>query len=311
MSDHAEIKPPLNANDSHSVLVLAPTSQDAKYCDEVLREHRVSVEFVESVYEVIKRIHNGAGVVLIAQEFLTDEAMDHLRGVLEDQFSWSDVPILVLLAQREASSRVISALLSLGHVTLIERPLRIALLVSTLRAKLRDRARQYDVRDLLLEARQASESKSAFVANMSHEIRTPMTSILGCAELLSSLVKSEEALEYLSTIRRNGDSLLSIINDILDLSKIEAGKLDIDIERFDPTKVIDDVRSIMEIRAREKGLKLEVEYANAIPQLIESDFKRLKQILINLVGNAIGTVHDDHWDSVGRGVKLWCSVLVL
>jgi two-component system, chemotaxis family, CheB/CheR fusion protein len=287
MSEPSRIRPLPRRSDSQTVTVLAPTPQDAKYCDQVLREHGVPADFVTTVYEVTTRIRGGAGVILIAQEFLTSEAMDHLRQAVNEQPSWSDVPILVLLAQGESSTRVISKLLSIGHVTLIERPLRIALLVSILKAKLRDRARQYEVRDLLQKAQLANESKSEFLANMSHEIRTPMTSILGYAELMTDLVENEEALGYLATIRRNGDFLLGIINDILDLSKIEAGKFDIDLERFDPTRIIEDVLSIMEIRANEKGLSLDVKYTNAIPQLIESDAKRLKQILINLVGNAI------------------------
>jgi two-component system, chemotaxis family, CheB/CheR fusion protein len=273
--------------DSQTVTVLAPTPQDAKYCDQILREHGVPVELVTSVYEVTTRIREGSGVILIAQEFLTSEATDHLRQALREQPSWSDVPILVLLAQRESSPRVITELLSIGHLTLIERPLRIALLISTLQAKLRDRARQYEVRDLLYKAESANASKSEFLANMSHEIRTPMTSILGYAELMADLVENKEALGYLSTIRRNGNFLLGIINDILDLSKIEAGKFDIDLDRFDPSRVIEDVHSIMAGRAAEKGLSLDVEYRSAIPQLIESDAKRMKQILINLVGNAI------------------------
>ncbi|WP_165440549.1 PAS domain S-box protein [Rubripirellula amarantea] len=136
-------------------------------------------------------------------------------------------------------------------------------------------------------AHEASASKSEFLANMSHEIRTPMTAILGYAELIRDLVDDEEARQHLQTIRRNGDYLLEIINDILDLSKIEAGKVDVDIERFEPARVIEDVRSIMEVRASESGLELDVEYESKIPKYIESDAKRLKQILINLVGNAI------------------------
>ncbi|MDA8743564.1 ATP-binding protein [Rubripirellula amarantea] len=273
--------------DNQTVTVLAPTPQDAKYCQQILHEHGIPVELVNSVYEVTNRIADGAGVILIAQEFLTAEARDNLRQAVAEQPSWSDVPIMVLLSQRETTPRVLTELLTIGHVTLIERPLRIALLVSTLRAKLRDRARQYEVRDLLHKAQLANASKSEFLANMSHEIRTPMTSILGYAELMADLVENKEALGYLSTIRRNGDFLLGIINDILDLSKIEAGKLDIDIERFDPARVIEDVRSIMDVRADENGLSLDVDYSSSVPRLIESDAKRLRQILINLVGNAI------------------------
>ena len=287
MIERTAIGSPPNNTNSQQVTVLAPTPQDAKYCGEILREHGVCAEFVTSIYDVTTRIRYGAGVLLIAQEFLTSEAMERLRRSMQEQPSWSDVPVLVLLNKWEASSQIIEELLSIGHVTLIERPLRIALLVSTLKAKLRDRMRQYEVRDLLLEAQQASESKSAFVANMSHEIRTPMTSILGYTELMSNLVENEEAMIYLSTIRRNGEFLLGIINDILDLSRIEAGKLEIDIQRFDLIRLIEDVRSIMALRATERGLKLDVEYESKIPRLINTDPKRLKQILINLVGNAI------------------------
>lgn len=133
----------------------------------------------------------------------------------------------------------------------------------------------------------ANESKSAFLANMSHEIRTPMTAILGYAELLRELVEHDEGKQHLKTIRRNGDYLLEIINDILDLSKIEAGKLEVDSERFEPHRLVEDVRSIMEVRAKEDGLTLAVEYAGKLPKVIQSDPKRLKQILINLIGNAI------------------------
>ncbi len=137
------------------------------------------------------------------------------------------------------------------------------------------------------QAQDANASKSEFLANMSHEIRTPMTAILGYAELLSGLELPVEGSDYLKTIRLNGDYLLEIINDILDLSKIEAGKLELNREQFDPARVVEDVRSIMNVRACENGLQLNVRYEGKLPRNIESDPKRLKQILINLVGNAI------------------------
>jgi two-component system CheB/CheR fusion protein len=150
---------------------------------------------------------------------------------------------------------------------------------------------RHEAQSALQEARAvavaANESKSAFLANMSHEIRTPMTAILGYADLLGDLIENEEAKQHLQTIRHNGDYLLEIINDILDLSKIEAGKLDVQYENFNPHLLIEDVRSIMEVRAGEGNLTLDVEYQSRIPKLINSDIKRLKQILINLVGNAI------------------------
>ncbi|WP_372720722.1 PAS domain S-box protein, partial [Novipirellula sp.] len=154
-----------------------------------------------------------------------------------------------------------------------------------------DITEQRELQDSLQEARAqaeaASDSKSEFLANMSHEIRTPMTAILGYTDLIAEQIQHPEALEHVRTIRRNGDFLLDIINDILDLSKIEAGKLDIAPERFAPNRLIEDVRSIMEVRASEGGLNLDVDYEGKIPSEVVSDPKRLKQILINLVGNAI------------------------
>ena len=149
----------------------------------------------------------------------------------------------------------------------------------------------HDRADALMQserrAHAASAAKSAFVANMSHEIRTPMTAILGYADLVRDLIDHPEALSHLQTIRRNGDYLLDIINDILDLSKIEVGKLDIHSEQMSPHQLVEDVRSIMEVRSAEKNLQLIVEYDSKIPAHIHTDARRLKQILINLVGNAI------------------------
>ncbi len=137
------------------------------------------------------------------------------------------------------------------------------------------------------QAEAANESKSVFLANMSHEIRTPMTAILGYTDLAQSTPDSDELEEHLQTIRRNGYYLLEIINDILDLSKIEAGKIETSQRDFEPLSLVADVHSIMHVRARENDLELKVQYQSELPETVRSDPKRLKQILINLVGNAI------------------------
>jgi PAS domain S-box-containing protein len=133
----------------------------------------------------------------------------------------------------------------------------------------------------------ANAAKSEFVANMSHEIRTPMTAILGYTEILGTHLEDPDDLQCVETIRRNGQFLLEIVNDILDLSKIEAGKLEVDTQRLHPDQLIADVLSLMEVRAREKRLALTAEFEGPLPQTIESDPTRLRQILINLLGNAI------------------------
>lgn len=155
----------------------------------------------------------------------------------------------------------------------------------------RDITDQKDIESRLVQAKKqaeaASQSKSAFLANMSHEIRTPMTAILGYTDLALEQVSEPDTVSNLKTIKRNGIFLLDIINDILDLSKIEAGKLEVQREPFEPVRLIHDVVSIMNVRAIEKGLQLSFDIDSRIPRTIQSDPKRLKQILVNLVGNAI------------------------
>ncbi|MBN2024099.1 MAG: response regulator [Pirellulales bacterium] len=133
----------------------------------------------------------------------------------------------------------------------------------------------------------ANRAKSAFLANMSHEIRTPMTAVLGYADVLLESLADPEQLAAAGAIRRNGQHLLDLINDILDVSKIEAGKFNVETIACSPVRVVAEVVSLMRIRAEEKNLPLEVQYVGPIPETIHSDPTRLRQILFNLLGNAI------------------------
>ncbi len=155
----------------------------------------------------------------------------------------------------------------------------------------RDVTSEWIAKQELNQAKEAAElanqAKDAFLAVVSHELRTPMTAILGYTDLVLERTRDNEMRNYLQIVRQNSGYLLEIINDILDISKINAGKLDVVKDAFSPYMVIEDVCRIMDCRAKEKGLELQVQIHRDVPQSIVSDAKRLKQILINLVGNAI------------------------
>ncbi len=137
------------------------------------------------------------------------------------------------------------------------------------------------------DAEAATRAKSEFLANMRHEIRTPITAILGYSDLLADCPDPAERQDYVRTIRRNGEHLLTIINDILDLSKIEAGKMDVERIPLSPVTIVQEVISLMRVKADAKGLALNASFEPGVPERIVSDPFRLKQILVNLVGNAL------------------------
>ncbi len=138
-----------------------------------------------------------------------------------------------------------------------------------------------------MAAHTATRAKSEFLANMSHEIRTPLTAILGYADLLIESLTHAEDRQSVATIKRNGEYLLAIINDILDLSKIEAGRLDVEHIACSTARIFAELVSLMSVSAEAKGLRLRMENEGPLPEIITSDPVRLRQILINLIGNAV------------------------
>ncbi|HPF17483.1 MAG TPA: ATP-binding protein [Thermotogota bacterium] len=140
---------------------------------------------------------------------------------------------------------------------------------------------------LAFEAEKANKAKSEFLANMSHEIRTPLNGVIGFCELLTTTSLNELQHQYVSNIENSGDALLGIINDILDLSKIEAGKLELELIKTNINIILDETMEIFQYQAIKKGLRLEMFIENTIPIYALMDPIRLKQILVNLIGNAI------------------------
>jgi signal transduction histidine kinase/FixJ family two-component response regulator len=176
--------------------------------------------------------------------------------------------------------------LELQAIRLGDKEREIRVLNQELEARVEQRTHALAQANQALDA--ASKAKSEFLANMSHELRTPMTAVLGYAELLLDHDLTAEArIDHVFTIRRNGEHLLAVINDILDLSKIEAGRMTVERIPCSPSQLVSDVVSLLHVRAASKGITVQVRYQTPIPELIRTDPTRLRQLLLNLLGNAI------------------------
>ena len=311
-----------HADPSELIALLTPTGRDGPVAVRVLAEAGLDAIACPDMPALCNLVGNGDGIgaVLIAEEALGPRAAGMLLDVLGGQAPWSDVPIVVLTGEGELSRaipRALEELASHANVTLLERPVRVATIVTVLRSALRARRRQYDVRSHLVErkeilereraarhqAEQANHAKSEFLAMMSHELRTPLNAIGGYAQLLEMGVRgpvTPEQREDLERIERSQRHLLGLINDVLNFAKLEAGRVQFVIDRVPMHDILLGVEALVLPQLRAKGLRYAADDWGDIA--VHADEEKTRQVLINLLSNAI------KFTPAGGEVRLVCAV---
>jgi signal transduction histidine kinase len=279
--------PEIGASEERVVL-LAPFGQDAPMAAEILRRADIAAVVCTSMLDVCSAMSSGAGVLLIAYEALSNTAVDELAVMLDKQPAWSDIPIVVFMPATPSLVAKASQVTfdRLGNVTLMERPIRIATLVSGVRAALRARRRQYLVRTLMEQLRRSDQTKDAFLAAVSHELRTPLSAILGWTTLARQATEPTRRVAALDVIERNSHVLAQLVEDLLDLGRIAHGRFRMDTAMLNLADVVRAAVDAVRPSSETKHIRLDLEYDTDLP-LVVGDAIRLQQVVWNLLWNAV------------------------
>ena len=300
------------------VLILAPTGRDAPLAAAVLSDVRIAFEICEDLETTCRELAAGAGALLVAEEGIDHRGASALIAALAGQMPWSDLPVVLLTYPGADSPIVRQATLALGNVILLERPVRVSALVSTMRTAIRARLRQYQIRDHLFERdraaaalREADRRKDEFVAVLAHELRNPLAPIRNSLHILKL---SEDNGAGTGRIRemmeRQVNHMVRLVDDLLEVSRITSGKIELRKERVRLDAV---VRSAIETSLPLINVsrhKLSTELPEE-PLTLEGDPVRLAQVLANLLNNAAKYSDDEGqiWLTARRlGNEVWISI---
>jgi signal transduction histidine kinase len=264
-----------------------PTGRDGELVCKRLGQAGIAAQACSNIVEMADAVVSGAGAVVVAEEALKAGAIDYLVGLLNHQPIWSDLPIILFAASNRNAEAILEAVGTRINATIVERPIRMTMLISAVQGALRARRRQYQARDLLDQLEQADRQKDLFLATLSHELRTPLNSMLGWIQLLRGGKLGEaEAAHALNVIERNAHAQAEMVSDILFVSRVIAGKFKLNIKPVVVESVISEAIDTVRPTIEAKGIDLDVWVdPNLIP--ITGDPDRLRQVAWNLLSNAI------------------------
>jgi signal transduction histidine kinase/ActR/RegA family two-component response regulator len=280
--------------DAARVLIFAPIGRDANLTAELLSRAGISCQICHSMNDVCLELARAAGAILLTEEALSDPRLDDLAEALTAQPPWSDISILLFAGsdRSEASLRTLHKLEVLRNVTLLDRPIRTAAVVSTVRAALRGRQRQYELRDTLvalqrarIEAEHANRLKDEFLATVSHELRTPLNAILGWVAMLrQARFEPTRVASILEIIERNAKAQAQLIADVLDISRMITGRVKLELTPVSLARVISDAVDSIRPGTVARGIDLHLDVEEG--PVANADPDRLQQVVWNLLSNA-------------------------
>lgn len=265
------------------VLVRGATARDDAMTVRELERAGIAATSCPDVATVVEELARGAGALLLAEECLADAGAPGLLEQVLRQPPWSDLPMLVL-ARHGADSNAIADALSLGaNVTVLERPMRVAALISAVRSALRARRRQYELRDLLAGLQQSDQRKNEFLATLAHELRNPLAPIRSCVGILQRRVG--DPAPVLEVMERQVQHMVRLVDDLLELARITRGKVELRMEDLELSDIVDAALETSRPLIERSRHELQVDLPDA-PLYLHADPVRLAQVLSNLLNNA-------------------------